>query len=189
MATAKQIKIFIKFILGGLQIYDPYGWAVVASIARKNPYLVETINHTDIIDLKALKQDMKIVNVKKNEDGEKVKWNNKGSISWLRFEKSSPDVIKYKVDYNEESSFKKIKVARKLRQNVTIKAGYTLPKAFKSRVPVSRAKFNDLMELCNDLTIPSAHHHFYNNLPVRGQEESEKDMDSSSDSENENDEE
>lgn len=88
------IVLLTHSLSGGLQIYDPYGWAVVASIARKNPYLVETLKHTDIIDLKALKQNMKITNVKKNEDGEKVKWNNEGSITWMRFEKISPDTIK-----------------------------------------------------------------------------------------------
>ena len=146
----------------------------MASIARKNPYNVETMKHTEIIDLKALKQDMKITNVKTNQDGENVKWNNDGSITWMQFEKSCPDTIKYKVDYNEESPFKQIKVVRNMRQNVTLKAGYILPKAFKARVPVSKAKFDDLMELCNDLTIPSAHHAFYKNLPVLGQEEEEE---------------
>lgn len=142
---------------------------------------METLKHNDFVDLKVLKQDMKITNVKKNEDGENVKWNNEGSITWMRFEKKSPDTIMYKVDYNEESPFKKIKVVRSMRQNLTLKAGYTLPKAFKARVPVSKAKFKDLMELCNDLTIPSAHHAFYNNLPVCGQEEGEE-TDSASDS-------
>ena len=175
------------YLLGGLQIYDPYGWEVVASIARKNPYLVETLKHNNIIDLKALKQDMKITNVKKNEDGEKVKWNNEGSITRMRFEKRSPDTIMYKIDYNVESPFKKIKVARSIRQNLTLKAGYTLPKAFKDRVPLSKAKFNDLMELCDDLTIPSAHHAFYHNLPVRGQEGAEE-TDNSCDSDEEDEE-
>ena len=139
---------------------------------------METFKHADIIGLKALKQEMKITNVKKDEDGEKVKWNNEGSITWMRFEKTRPDTIMYKVDYNKDSPFKIIKVSRSLRQqNVTLQAGYTLPKAFKARIPV----FNDLIELCKDLTIPSAHHAFYNNLPVRGNE-GEEESDSSCDS-------
>ena len=92
----------------------------------------------------------------------------------MRFEKSFPDTIKCKVDYNEESPFKEIKVVRNMRQNVTLKAGYILPKAFKARAPVSKAKFDDLMELCDDLTVPSAHQDFYKNLPVLGQEEEEE---------------
>ena len=99
------------------------------------------MKHAEIIDLKALKQDVKITNVKTNQDGENVKWNNDGSITWMRFEKSCPDTIKY----NGESPFKEIEVVRNMRQNVTLKAGYILPEAFKARVPVSKAKFDDLM--------------------------------------------
>ena len=72
---------------GGLQIYDPYGWAVVASIARRDPYFVEQLNHKDMIDLKQLKKDMKVTNVNRNEEGHQVKWNKENCITWMRFEK------------------------------------------------------------------------------------------------------
>ena len=148
----------------------------MASIARKNPYHVQTMNHTEIIDLKMLKSNMKITNVKKNDQGEKVKWNNEGSITWMRFEKNNPDTIKYKVNYSGVAPFKEIKVMRSIRQNAVFKRDYTLPKAFTKRLPISKAKLDDLMELCNDLTIPSGHHDFYNNLPVRGEGDKDDDL-------------
>ena len=57
---------------------------------------------------------------------------------------------------------------------------YSLPKAFTARLPISKAKHDDLMDLCKDLTIPSAHHDFYNNLPVHGHECDDDTSDSSS---------
>ena len=43
--------------------------------------------NTDIFDLKALKKDMKVTNVKKDEDDQQVRWNNDGSINWMQFER------------------------------------------------------------------------------------------------------
>ena len=35
-----------------LNIYVPYEWAIVASVARKNPYVVDLFEYSDIKDLK-----------------------------------------------------------------------------------------------------------------------------------------
>ena len=75
--------------------------AVVASIGRKNPYFVENLKHTDILDLKTLKNDIKVTNVKKDEDDQQVCWNNDGSITWMRFERDHPGIIKYKTGYDQ----------------------------------------------------------------------------------------
>ena len=61
-----------KSLLGGLQIYEPYMWTVVASIARKNPYFVEKLNNEDILDLKKLLSDFKFTNAVKDTDGKQV---------------------------------------------------------------------------------------------------------------------
>ena len=37
---------------GGLQIYEPYGWEIVAAIARQNPYFVYSLKYTDFVDTK-----------------------------------------------------------------------------------------------------------------------------------------
>ena len=115
---------------------------------------------------------MKITNVTKDEEGQKVKWNNDGSITWMRFEKEQPDTILYKVTYNQADPFKKMKVIRNLRLNKTSKSsGYILPKAFTRRLSISKAKLEDLLQLCNDLTIPTAHHQFYRELTSKDGEE------------------
>ena len=120
--------------------------------------------NTDIFDLKALKKDMKVTNVKKDEDDQQVRWNNDGSINWMRFEHKQPDTILYKVILIKMKSSKKIKAIRSLQQNATSKSsGYTLPK--------SEAELEHLLLMCKDLTIPSFHHQFYNELKSRNQEE------------------
>ena len=61
-------------------------------------------------------------------------------------------------------SSKKIKAIRSLQQNATSKSsGYTLPK--------SEAELEHLLLMCKDLTIPSFHHQFYNELKSWNQEE------------------
>ena len=69
----------------GLKIYDPYGWQIVAATARLNPYFVFSLKHNEFVDTKQLMNDMKINNVNVNEQGEKVKWKDTNSITWMRF--------------------------------------------------------------------------------------------------------
>ena len=147
----------------GLKIYDPYGWQIVAATARLNPYFVFSLKHNEFVDTKQLKNDMKINNVNVNEQGEKVKWKDTNSITWMRFDKEHPNTIFYRLTYNEEDAFKKIIVKRSMSSSVD-NDEYKLPRAYTSRLPVSAAKLKDLQYLCDDLTIPKSHHAFYNEL-------------------------
>ena len=80
--------------------------------------------------------------------------------------------ILYRVGYDQDEEFKKLKAIQSLRQNDTSKSsGYTLPKAFFQRCPISKAKLEDLLQLREDLTIPSSLHQFHNELKSRNQEE------------------
>ena len=93
-----------------LQIYKPEHWAQICAIARKNPYLVDIMSNEDIFDLEKLYRDMKIVNVTEAVGGERAWWtttaNNRGRvISWLRYEKKNPNVIKFRTDYDETGKF------------------------------------------------------------------------------------
>lgn len=114
---------------------------VVASIARKNPYFFETMKHNDIIDLKQLKRDMKVTNVKKDEEGQKVRWNNDGSITWMRFEKDQPDTTNNKVNYDQDTPFKMMKVFKgwiQTTKRVQIKIGNFKSQAWRSDATVQR---------------------------------------------------
>ena len=151
---------------GGLQIYDPYGWAVVASIARKDPYYVETLKHQDIFDLKRLKVDMKVSNVNQNTEGDKAKWKGDNSITWMRFEKEKPGVIMYKTTYDKEEKFKEIvAIKQSKRRSLSAElAAYCMPRAYSERLAISKKKLKDLKKLCKDNTIPPSHWSFYEGL-------------------------
>ena len=78
--------------------------------------------------------------------------------------------ILHRVGYDQDEEFKKLKAIQSLRQNDTSKSsGYTLPKAFFQRCPISKAKLEDLLQLCEDLTIPSSLHQFHNQLKSQNQ--------------------
>ena len=149
-----------------LNIYVPNEWAVVASIARKNPYVVKVLEQECIKDLKRLQTDMRTTNVKRDTEGNTVHWtsgptySSNDVISWLQYRKDEPNKIFYRKDYDESKAFKEILVYRKVRND-------PLPKlypAYDSVLPISAAKLRDLQQLCHDLAIPKSYHAFYNGL-------------------------
>ena len=137
----------------------------MASIARRVPYFAEQLNHEDMIDLKQLKKDMKVTNVNRNEEGHQVKWNKENCITWMRFEKEKPSTILYKLSYDKDEEFKQIHVLKQTRDSLRRSVSdYTLPKAYTKRLPISKEKLKDLRKLCEEKTIPSSHHRFYEEL-------------------------
>merc|ERR1719494_774624 len=133
-----------------LNIYVPNEWAVVASIARKNPYVVKVLEQECIKDLKRLQTDMRTTNVKRDTEGNTVHWtsgrtySSNDVISWLQYRKDEPNKIFYRKERNDP-----------------------LPKlypSYDSVLPISAAKLRDLQQLCHDLAIPKSYHAFYNGL-------------------------
>ena len=92
-----------------LNIYVPYEWAIVASAARKNPYVGNLFEQSDIKELKMLKNDMKLTNFKVNTNGGHVHWTSgKGYssndiVQWLQYRKAEPDKIFYRTNYDEKN--------------------------------------------------------------------------------------
>ena len=149
-----------------LNIYVPSEWSVVAACARKNPYIVDKMQTDDVKDLKRLQSDMKITNMKIDSDGQTVHWtsgkgySSNGIISWLMYRKNDPNAMYYRTNYDESVPFKKVIVSRATRSN-------NLPPlhpAFSGRLPIARAKLNDLLKLCEDLAIPPSYHWFYRGI-------------------------
>ena len=149
-----------------LNIFVPFEWAVVASIARKNPYEVYHVETEDVKDLKRLQQDMKITNMKKDSDGNTVHWtsgqgySSNDIVSWLMYRKQDPESIYYRTDYDENKPFKKIITSRVMRNSIEP----ALHQAYKGSLPISKAKLDDLLKLCNERAIPPMYHHFYKNI-------------------------
>ena len=165
-----------------LCIYVPYEWGIVASIARKNPYIVHFFEQREIVNLKALYDDMKLTNVKVNTMGEQVHWTSgKGYssndlVQWLQYRKSEPNKVYYRTHYDETLPFKEIIVRRKMRNQAIPK----LVSAYNKKFPISTAKLNDLKTLCTDNAIPERYHLYYDSL-AGGADNDEMDIESDED--------
>ena len=100
----------------------PYKLATVASVARKNPYVVNLFEQSDIKDLKMLKNDMTLAKFKVSANSEPVHWTSgKGYssndiVQWLQYRKAQPDKIFYLTNYDETKPFSEILARRKTRK-------------------------------------------------------------------------
>ena len=142
-------------------IYVPSQMATIASLARKtgNPYFVEQIDTSDIIDCKTLCSEVGN-NFSVNEEGEKVIWND---ISEIMVEKASPYVLFYKTSYKDKE-YKQIAVTKRKRGKPNQVLSVQIKPAFRKQPKISAAKKKDLLSLCSQNLIPKVHHNFYNNL-------------------------
>ena len=142
-------------------LYVPNDWHnVMLSARRRKPYTVIEMKHDDFYDLKDLSQQT-LLNRRQNTEGETVNWLD---IRVIRVEKSKPNTVFYKTDFDEDFM--------KLEQG---QATFSLLKpAYMSPMPIAKAKKCDLISLCQSGGIPSYYHDFYHNLPS-GEDNAETD--------------
>lgn len=145
----------------------------------KKPYEPILMNHTDILDLKDLKNNL-MQNRSLGTNGEKVQWL---KVKCFRFEKKKPNIVLYRYDYKSNymemdvSNFKgktgtcpQTKKLRKRKLNVEAEkefeySAYILKKAYSKKLSITKAKKKDLMKMCTEKIIPHELHHWYENLP------------------------
>ncbi|KAF9416231.1 hypothetical protein HW555_006390 [Spodoptera exigua] len=96
----------------------------------------------------------------KNEDGDKVKWN---QVREIVVENSQPDKIFYKYDLNEKSALC-IDCSKRTSRRVTQGNTLELRKAYGESLPITTAKYKDLMSLCQKNLIPPRYHDYYKNI-------------------------
>ena len=147
----------IEFAQKNSSVFCVSAWKIIFEVARrKNPYAMHQLGYSDFVDCKAL-CDRMIKNRSKNEEGETVNWLR---IKVLRFEKDSR-CIQYKYRYGDK--FSSINVCGRGRPAAT-----SLPElsdCYRSGLPISMAKKNDLLTLCKSDVILTEHHYFFKNLP------------------------
>lgn len=152
-----------------VQVNVPSEWALICQMARKNPnpYKMLNMTHTSFIDWTSLADGNKDTARYHTTGGEVVEWR---KIKCFKYDKSHPDLIQFKYNYDDEN-FKIIKVMKSTRYQ-----SLNLPKAYSSRLPITWAKYKDLMDLCETRVIPAHHHDFYKNLPhlTKPQKDTEK---------------
>lgn len=144
----------IEYAQKNLSVFSLHEWINVLKTARRhNPYKVELLDHTEFFDLKALAKQL--VTNRNTSDQGSVKW---PAIRAIRVEKAHPDVIFLKTDFSDPEF--DIMKQRKSRSKQVLKPAY------KHQLPISSAKYNDLMSMMKDKIIPSQYNVFYVSLPV-----------------------
>lgn len=144
----------------GLNVYCPSEWVTIVSNARrKDPYSVDTMGFQDFWDLKALFKDLGH-SLMKNEDGQAVHWM---KVKTVRVEKSNPNKIYYRESWGcDYQVIDLLKIGnRKERRSTPI---LTIRNKFNAQLPISSAKYKDLINLCNSGVIPNRAHYFYKGL-------------------------
>ena len=145
----------------------PNEWPVIFKQMnlKKVEICVKELTHKDVLDVKQWTTNFP--NWYRDKNGEKV-------INWMQVKivkarKSDPFTIFFKMKYNDRE-FQKIELLQKGgKRKISHVEKSSIPekikKAYKSRIPISIAKYDDLLSMCEDGIIEEKHRGFYENLP------------------------
>lgn len=141
-------------------LFVPSQLAPVIKLARrKNPYIVHSLTSTDFLDFKTLSNNLKILAVRKDDEGGTVDWK---QIREIMVQKSSNNKIFFK-NSHLQNMYQCITLKRTA---VNVRAQ---PPSLNPDLPkISTKKYNDLIDLCSGTTpvikLPE-HVSFYRQLP------------------------
>jgi hypothetical protein len=141
-------------------LYTPDQWSAVIGTARaEKPYVVIQMELEDFFDFKKMASSIR--NFEVDEDGHKVKWT---QIRAMEFSNQHPNTMFIRYRYDKDAKCVNLMTSRRnMRQRITEKP--QLKQLRTTSIPLSAAKFADLMKLCDKQLIPPRHQHFYKNLP------------------------
>lgn len=147
-----------------VSVYCMQDWINIFHVARSNrlrnkrslPYNVQQLKHKDFIDFKKMAEEM-IKNRNKDTCGEQVNWL---KIKRMRYEKATPNIIKFSYDFSTE--YRRINIQGKGRPQMTRPLKSQL---YKNKLTISSLKKNDLLKLCRLGVIPEEYHGWYRELP------------------------
>ena len=148
-------------------MFSPSDWMVGVRNAKVNPprYVVRELENKDVLDFKEF-TDNCVSNRNRAEDGTKVKWND---IHSFQYRKEEPTKIFFKYEISQPE-YNSIDIQSGRNRGAKLKSikNYHLKQLYSSLVPISDAKYKDLMTLCKKNVIPHIHHRFYSDLPHKG---------------------
>ncbi|XP_022826364.1 uncharacterized protein LOC111356295 [Spodoptera litura] len=166
-------------------VYTPDQWYALIRWAKQDgrPYLVQEMTTSDFIDFKAL---LPGCNWTVNTNRERVFWS---QLRQLEIRPESTDRIHYKIDFCEHE-FKciivnnvletpKTRSRNRLREDTSQISDpllRPLTQAYKGKLPIPKAKLQDLKYLCQNNIIPSIYHDFYMSL-IEDDNDNEHDKD------------
>lgn len=155
-----------------LIVWSPSQWATYFESARKRPrpYKVIALDYTDFKNFDEMAKHTFTAATLKKIQFKKIRT--------ATFKRKHPDqmVIKYSMQTEAESHVIKLceKTSAKGKGKAKSTKGkiinekeetYTIKPLYRSRLPISMAKYNDLVRLCNNGTIPRRFHDEYRKLP------------------------
>jgi len=144
----------------GKVIYVPAQWVTLVrcSKVKGNPFRVIEVSYDEFLDFKPLVED-KQFNYKTSTNGDIIKWNCVKEV-FVSFE--SPFDLCLKYDLNS-TDFIHVNIL-KSKQRGRYQPHNKPSKAYKDKLPIEKAKHNDLLSLCSMGLIPSTYHSFYKDL-------------------------
>lgn len=133
-----------------LQVQAPSEWSTIIRNARTKPkpYEVTAVDHSQFLNWKSILSMKKL----KNTEGNEIKI---ADIKTIEFEKGNSNV-KIKTSYNKDSPISEVPFTYKDLQMIN--------KAYTSELPISKKKYEDLINLCRNYTIAPQYHAEYYSL-------------------------
>ena len=123
---------------------------------RHNPYAVQVLDYSDFYDLKTLTNKL-VGNRRRSAAGITIHWLVVRCIRWIRVQKSMPNTILFQTDFDQPEF-----------DVMTEKRICHMPKlmpAYQCPLPISTAKYADLVSMLKTSVIPEAYTQFYEGLP------------------------
>lgn len=143
-----------EFAKQNVPVYSPRDWQNIFRSARKrNPYEVCPLDYSEFLDLKHMSRSL--VRTTASDEGP-VQWL---KVKCLKFEREKPGVIQFR--YGHSGEYKSVNVFGRGRP-----PKFTPVNVYKSQIPITKAKYNDLMKLCSKGVIPVELHAWYAQLPT-----------------------
>jgi hypothetical protein len=146
-----------------LTVYTTDQWAAIIHGARHTmPYKVMQMSLSDFFDFKGLSEYLK--NFDLNEQRDKVYIS---EVRILEIKSNEPNKYRYKYDYDdtEFSAVNLITRVRRTSDTIPNPKTINLKQLRKELIPITLAKYNDLLSLCLNDIIPSPNHAFFVLLP------------------------
>ena len=142
-------------------VYTALDWHTIFRNARRNhEYTVVPLSHRDFVDLNRLSRKLK--NLTKAADGSKLQWL---KVKSLKFSKQMPGVIEFR--YGHVGPYTVLNIYDKHGHSRASKLPSTLPPLYKTMLPISKAKCDDLCKLCRTKVIPQEVQQWYYQLPFQ----------------------
>lgn len=148
-------------------IYTPDQWYALVRWAKVTPplYNVIEMSLTEFYNFKVL---LNARNWTKNSSQQKISWT---KIKEIEVESQEPHVVKFKYSFEEVNSMslitQRVTAARRRSSHVpSLDLDPILTRLYSEPLPITLAKFNDLLSLCNGRVIPQEYHNVFINLPT-----------------------